>query len=285
MKAVELENVEAIETGTFIDKLSGVGGIPRGVITEIWGDESVGKSTLCLQMVAFSQRNGMKCLWVDSEQYFTPRYASEMGVNLNELEVLREDYAEALLNELVAQIEANDYDLVILDSIGGLTPKAEFEKLFGERVIGGQAGLIARFCRRVVPLLAQKKVALVVINHSFVDIATTGLKTSGGKKLSYHKSFSVRLTVNSKKTLFQGERKIGKVIEGRVYKNRVAATEGREEEAQLIFGKGFSAAANRMQELIDTGEITKDGQMYVYKGERYRGQHKMREFLEANPEA
>lgn len=281
MKAAELENIEAIPSGTFLDKLTGLGGIPRGVITEIWGDESVGKSTVCLQAVAFSQRNGEKCLWVDTEHYFTPRYARAIGVNLEELELIQGKIAEDQLNALVDHLEGkNEVDLVVLDSVGGLTLRTEYEKVFGEKTIGGQAALMARFCRRVVPLLAEKKIALIIINHSFVDIGSGRTMTSGGKKLSYHKSLSIRLTVNTKKHLYQGEEKIGKTIVGTVVKNRVSGTEGREIETQLLFMKGFSAAADKMQELIDIGEITKDGQMYTYQGKKYRGQGAMRSHLE-----
>lgn len=282
-KASDLDEVSVIQTGLFIDKLTGIGGIPKGHITEIFGDPGIGKSSLCLQIVANAQKRGEKCLWADVEWSFAPRYSKELGVDNTKLFVIQEQYAEKTLEEVEEAIDSGKVSLVILDSIGGLTPRAEVEKGIDGKTIGAQAGLVSRFCRKVVPLLALKQVALVVINHSFVDIMSGKIQTSGGKKLGYHKSVSIRLKTKTGVVLKQGDRQVGKVIEAQVWgKNRLAATEGLKVDANFLFGKGFSASADLFQEAVDKGVIIKEGQSFVFAGEKLgRGAQAAREAFDA----
>lgn len=267
--ADSLEEVDVIKTGLFFDKLTGVKGIPRGVITEIFGDESIGKSSFCLQMVAAAQKDGKRCLFADVEWSYSASYAKALGVDNTKLGVLRERFAETTLDALEEEVESGNWDLIVLDSVGGILPRAEAEKDSSGRTIGGQAGLIAKFCRKIVPLLKIHNVALVVINHSFTDIMTGKLMTSGGKKLSYHKSLSVRFKMKYGANIIkQGDKKVGKVVIGEVRKNKLAATEGMELEGQLIFGTGFSAVADLLGDAIDEGVITKTGNTYWFGKEK-----------------
>lgn len=266
--AKDIKTTEVISSGLFIDKLTGIGGIPRGVITEIFGDESIGKSSLCLQLVAAAQQQGLKCLWADVEWSYGTLYAEALGVDNSKLGIIRERFAEATLDAIEEAVESGKWDLVVLDSIGGILPRAEAEKESGGKTIGGQAGLIAKFCRKIVPLLKIHNVALVVINHSFVDIMSGKILTSGGKKLSYHKAISIRLKQKFGVVLKQGDRKVGKVVVGEVKKNKEAATEGMELDGQLIFGVGFSAAADLLNDAIDAGVITKKGNTYYFGAEK-----------------
>lgn len=286
IKASTLDEVEVIPTGLFVDKLIGVGGIPKGHIVELFGDPGVGKSSLALQMVGAAQKIGQRCLWVDNEFYFTPRYATELGVDNSKLDLIQEGIAEAALEEVVDEVEKGKVDLVVLDSIGGLRTRAESEKTFEERTIGAQANLVAKFCRKIVPLLSMKKVAFIVINHSFVDIMSGKIQTSGGKKLGYHKAVSIRLKVNPTLALKSGEKQVGKVVEAQVWgKNRLAATEGLKVSANFLFGKGFSATADLFQDAIDKGIITKEGQSFFFAGEKLgRGMNAAREAFEKNSE-
>jgi len=263
-----VEEVGVIPSGLFIDKLTGVGGIPRGVITEMFGDESIGKSSVCLQIVAAAQRQGLKCLWADVEWSFSASYAASLGVDNHKLGLLRERVAENILEAIEEAVESGKWDLVVLDSVGGILPRAEAEKGMEGRTIGGQAGLMAKFCRKVVPSLAIHKTALIVINHSFIDVMSGKLLTSGGKKLSYHKSLSIRLKQKQGAVLKQGDRKVGKVVIGEVRKNKVASTEGLEVEGQLIFGTGFSASADLLGDAVDRGVITKRGNGYFFGEQR-----------------
>jgi len=283
--ASSVGDVDVIPTGLFVDKLTGVGGIPRGVITEIFGDESIGKSSFCLQMIASAQKQGLNCLFADVEWSYDVRYAESLGVDNSTLGLIRERFAEETLDAIEEAIESGKWDLIVLDSIGGILPRAEAEKGAGEKTIGGQAGLIARFCRKVVPLLRMKNVALVVINHSFVDIMSGKIMTSGGKKLSYHKSLSIRFKQKFGVTIKQGDRKVGKVVVGEVKKNKLAATEGLELEGQLIFGVGFSASADVLNDAIDKKIITKKGNTFYFGDEKLGiGLNKVRTLLQEDEE-
>ncbi|HBC58488.1 MAG TPA: hypothetical protein DCZ03_15120 [Gammaproteobacteria bacterium] len=266
--ADSIEDVDVIPTGLFVDKLTGIGGIPRGVITEIFGDEGIGKSSICLQLVANAQKMNLKCLWADVEWSYSANYAGSLGVDNSKLGILRERYAEATLDGLEEAIETGKWDLIILDSVGGILPRSEAEKGVDGKVIGGQAGLIAKFCRKIVPLLRIHNVALVVINHSFIDIMSGKLLTSGGKKLAYHKSLSLRFRQKHGVSLKTGDRKVGKMVVGEVRKNKMAATEGLELDGQLIFGQGFSYAADLLGDAMDLNVITKKGNTYWFGKEK-----------------
>jgi len=273
---------EVIPSGLFIDKLTGLGGVPKGVITEIFGDESIGKSSVCLQLVANAQKLGLKCLWCDVEWSYDVRYAASLGVDNSKLGIIRERFAETTLDAIEEAVDSGKWDLIILDSVGGILPRAEAEKDAAGKTIGGQAGLIAKFCRKIVPLLHIKNVALVVINHSFTDIMTGKIMTSGGKKLSYHKSISIRLKSKfGANVIKQGDRKVGKVVIGEVKKNKLAATEGLELDGQLIFGVGFSVAADLLGDAIDKEIITKRGNTYFHGETKLGiGLSKVRKMLE-----
>ena len=279
--ADSIEEVDVIPTGLFLDNLSGIGGIPRGVITEIFGDESIGKSSACLQLVANAQQQGLSCLWADVEWSYSAQYASALGVDNSKLGLIRERYAEATLDSIEEAVESGQWDLVVLDSIGGILPRAEAEKGAEGKTIGGQAGIIAKFCRKIVPLLRIHNVALVVINHSFIDIMSGKLLTSGGKKLSYHKSLSIRFKQKTGVSVKQGDRKVGKVIIGEVRKNKLAPTEGLEIDGTLVFGTGFSASADLLGNAIDAKVITKQGNTFYFGSEKLGiGMQKVRKLLD-----
>jgi len=268
--ASELAEVEVIPSGLFIDKLTGIGGIPRGVITEIFGDEGVGKSSLCLQIVAAAQKQGLRCLWVDVEFSYALGYAASLGVDNSKLGLIRDRIAESVIDQVVEEIDTGDWDLVVFDSIGGATARAELEKSSEGKVIGAQAGLVARFCRRIVGSIAPENTntAVIVINHSFVDIMSGKIMSSGGKKLAFHKAISIRLKNKMGMVLKQGDRKVGRVVVGEVKKNKLAPTEGLEVEGNLLFGEGFSAQMDLLQEALDRKIITKEGRSYFFEGQK-----------------
>lgn len=283
--ADSIEEVQVIPTGLFFDKLTGIGGIPRGVITELFGDEGIGKTTLCLQMVANAQKQGIRCLWVDFEYSYPPAYAAFLGVSNAQLGLIRERYAEAALDQVESALEEGEWDLIVLDSVGGILPRAEAEKGAEGKTIGGQAGLMAKFCRKIVPLLSIHNAAMVVINHSFIDVMSGKLLTSGGKKLAYHKALSIRFKPKKMGTgnsvLKQGDRKVGKVVTGEVRKNKMAPTEGLELDGQIIFGSGFSVAADLLADAIDREVITKKGNTYYFGEEKLGiGMSKVRKMVE-----
>lgn len=275
--------VTGIATGLGVDRITGIGGIPVGRITEVFGEAGVGKSTLCLQLVANAQKQGKRCLWADVEWSYETRYAEQLGVDNKKLGLLQERLAEDVLDAIEDALEHGKYDLIILDSIGGLLPRAAAEKTAGEKTIGGQAGLVATFCRKIVPLLVIKEVALVVINHSYTDIMSGKLMTSGGEKLRYHKSLSIRLKPKMGVVLKSGEDKVGKVIIAEIKKNKVGATEGQTCDMQLLFGTGFSASADILQDALDKGIIEKKGASFYLNGEKIAyGMPAMRKLMEGD---
>lgn len=271
MKASEnpYKHIEWIPTG--FQKLDGIlgGGVPHRKITEISGVFSVGKSTLALQVVAQAQKQGKECFWCDSEFSFAEDYATALGVDCNELELYAGRFAEENLDMLENWADKHTNTLLVLDSVGGLLPRAEAEKSADGKVIGGQAKLIATFCRKITPLLAINNNALLILNHQFVDIMSNKLKTSGGAKLEYAKSIWLMLRAANKKVM-KGDQQVGLIIEAEIRKNKLVPTQKQSAELTMIFGEGFSAEADLLQALLESGEVTKKGNTY-YRGEEKLG--------------
>ncbi len=258
--ADSLEKLDVIPTGLFIDKLTGVGGIPRGRIVEIYGDESVGKTTICLHLIAAAQKLGLRCLFADSEWSYEPAYAAFLGVDNSKLGMMREEIGEHLLDRIEEAIRSGEWDLVILDSVGGLLSNKVAESDASDKNIAPQARLVSDFWRRIVPILFMKNVAFIALNHCYIDMMNHGATViKGGKTLRYHKSISIRLQQKFGVTVKQGDKKVGKVITGIVKKNKVAGTEGLEVDGSIIFGRGFSVAADLMNDAMEAGVITKKG--------------------------
>lgn len=279
--ASELGEVQMLETGLFIDRVTG--GIPKGRITEVWGDASIGKSTLCLQIIAAAQRQGLQCLWADVEYAYETRYAKELGVDNETLGFIQDKVAENIIDEIERAADSGDYGLIILDSIGGLASRQEHEKGSGEKVIGGQASLVSRFCRKIVPTLSMTNCALIVINHSFVDIMSGAVKTSGGAKLAYHKSLSIRLRAAGT-WIKQGENIIGKVVTAEVTKDKVRGNEKAKTEGHLMFKTGFSKSHDLLEEAIRKEIITKKGQTYWMGEEKIGRISQLRERMKIDEE-
>jgi len=267
MKASEnpYKDIKWIPTGlSSLDRVLG-GGIPQRKITEISGVFSVGKSTLALQVVAEAQKLKMDCLWCDTEFSFMEDYGDVFQVDSLNLDLVAERFAEENLDAIEEWADAHKNALIVLDSIGGLLPRAEAEKGADGKVIGGQAKLIATFCRKMVPILAMNNIAMIVLNHQFVDIMSGKLKTSGGAKLEYSKSIWLMLRPANKRVM-KGDTQIGMIVNAEVRKNKLAATMKQSAELTLIFGDGFSAEADILQDLLDSGEVTKVGNTF-WRGE------------------
>lgn len=272
------QGFDVIPTRLKLDAAVGIGGIPSRRITEIYGPKSVGKSTLCLQIVAAAQAEGKKCLWLDQEFTFDfGVYALGLGVDMEKLHFVREQIAEDALDDALLFAAKEKNGLIVIDSIGALHPKDEAAKASEGKSIGTQAKMVSAFCRRIVPLLLMQNHALIVINHSFADIMNHGIeKTSGGQKLDYHKSLSIRLKQKFGVAVTRASdgAKVGLVIEAEIMKNKMAGTVGSRAELMMIPGSGFSKEADRLQDLIDSGEVVKKGRFYSFRGERVAGSAK-----------
>lgn len=270
---------------TGFSKLNNIlgGGIPTRKITEISGVFSVGKSTLALQIVAQAQKQGMDCLYADTEFSFTEDYAEKLGVDIKLLDLLQERYAETVLDEIEAWAEGHKGSIIILDSIGGLLPRQEAEKGAEGKTIGGQAKLIATFCRKIAPILAINNVALIVLNHQFTDIMSGRLKTSGGAKLEYAKSIWLMLKAANKR-IMKGEDQIGLVIEAEIRKNKLAGTNKQTAELSMLFGEGFSAEADLLTDLMENATLVRKGRTYYHEGVKIAvGEANARQWLKENP--
>lgn len=273
----EYGTVDWISTGlSNLDKILG-GGIPTRRITEISGSYSVGKTTLALTIIANAQREGYTTLWCDQEWAWESLYASTLGVNTKKLGLVQERFAENALDVLESFADKTKNAVIVLDAIGALLPRAEAEKGAEGKVIGGQAGMVAKFCRKIVPILAINNSALIVLNHEFTDIMSGRIMTSGGKKLEYHKSIWLKLRKANKRVM-QGEKQVGDIIEAEIRKNKVAATMKEKCELTMIYGQGFSKEADLIQEALDKNIITKQGQSYFLGEEKIgRGMPALRE--------
>lgn len=266
----EFTDVDWIPTGVSkLDSYLG-GGIPTKRISEFSGLAGVGKSSLSLQLVATAQSKGFKTLWADQEWTFEPTFAEKLGVNTKKLAMVRERFAEAALDEIEKWAEENKDAVIVLDAVGALHPREEAEKDASSKMIGGQARLVARFCRKMVPIIGENNIALIFINHEFTDVMSGAVKTSGGAKLAYHKSVAIRLKkAYGKQVTRNGEHiATATVIEAEITKNKLKGTQGAKVELILMAGEGFSKSHDQFQEELDSGRITKDGNTYFRDGEK-----------------
>lgn len=266
-RASSVAKVESISTGLpQLDRAIGIGGIPIGRITEISGKWGAGKSTIALQTIAEAQKKGMECVYLDSEFRFQVDYAEALGVDTDLLYLLQSPTAEEALDSLLEIAKEEKGWLMVIDSVGGLHPKEEAEKSSGERTIGAQASLIARFCRKIVPNLALRNHALIVLNHEYLEIGALRptVMTSGGAKLSYHKSLWIRLN-RTGMLVKVGDKTVGYKAEAEIRKNSLSNTERVKVDLELEYGHGFIGQADTFQEALEKGLIEKRGNSFFFR--------------------
>lgn len=283
--ASKIGDPAVLQTGTFLDDLTGIGGLPFERIVEFIGEQKTGKSTASFHVIASAQAQGLKCLLVDVEHSFTEKYAQDLGVDTEKLMVLRAQFAEDYLNDTIEAIESGEYRVIVLDSIGSLSSRVEAEKEIGQKVIGQQASPMAMFMRKVAPQVSYHKSMLILVNHFRQEFGTYQPKTiaMGGKAVMEKKKLSLRFRETGS-VLKSGENVVGKVINVRVEKNAVGPTEKREVDVQLIFGSGFSASANLLQVLLDKGIITKTGNTFYLDKLKLGTISKTREYVKDHAE-
>lgn len=264
--ADSIEEVTSIPTGLpQLDRITGISGVPIGRITEISGKWSAGKSTLALQIVAEAQKMGKTCIWHDTEFTWSSSYARDLGVDTSRLLLLQKQTAEEALDVILELAREKKGMLMVVDSVGGIHPKDEAERESGARTIGAQAGLVARFCRKVVPHVALNGHALVMLNHEYLEIGALRptVKTSGGEKLSYHKALWIRLN-RTGMNVKVGEKIVGYKAEAEIRKNKVASTERQKCDLEMEYGKGFLAAASLFDDAVAAGVITRTGNTHWF---------------------
>src|ERR1700748_1890976 len=279
-------DVEAVSTGSLgLDIALGIGGLPRGRVVEIYGPESSGKTTLTLQVIAEVQRAGGTAAFVDAEHALDPSYAEKLGVNINDLLVSQPDTGEQALEITDMLVRSSAVDVVVIDSVAALTPKAEIEGEMGEMQVGLQARLMSQALRKLTGNIKRSNTIVIFINQIRMKIGVmfgSPETTTGGNALKFYAS--VRLDIRRIGAIKTGEEVTGNMTRVKVVKNKVAPP-FREAEFEIMYGAGIS----REGEIIDLGSaqgiVDKSGAWYSYKGSRIgQGKDNARTFLQQNKE-
>ncbi len=281
-----IDDIEVVSTGSLgLDIALGVGGLPRGRVVEIYGPESSGKTTLTLQVVAEMQKLGGTCAFIDAEHALDIQYAQKLGVNLQELLISQPDTGEQALEIVDALVRSASVDLVVIDSVAALTPKAEIEGEMGDSLPGLQARLMSQALRKLTGSIKKTNTMVIFINQIRMKIGVmfgSPETTTGGNALKFYAS--VRLDIRRIGSIKKGEEVIGNETKVKVVKNKVSPP-FKTAEFDILYGQGIS----REGEIIDMGVeakvLEKSGSWYAYNGEKIgQGKDNAREFLKENPE-
>jgi recombination protein RecA len=279
-------DVETVSTGSLgLDIALGIGGLPRGRVVEIFGPEASGKTTLTLQVIAEVQRGGGTAAFVDAEHALDPSYAEKLGVNINDLLVSQPDTGEQALEITDMLVRSNAVDIVVVDSVAALTPKAEIEGEMGEMQVGLQARLMSQALRKLTGNIKRSNTIVVFINQMRMKIGVmfgNPETTTGGNALKFYAS--VRLDIRRIGAIKNGEEVTGNMTRVKVVKNKVAPP-FREAEFEIMYGQGISREGEIIELASTLGIIEKSGAWYAYKGSRIgQGKDNARAYLQANKE-
>jgi recombination protein RecA len=279
-------DVETVSTGSLgLDIALGVGGLPRGRVVEIFGPEASGKTTLTLQVIAEIQRNGGTAAFVDAEHALDPSYAEKLGVNINDLLVSQPDTGEQALEITDMLVRSNAVDIVVVDSVAALTPRAEIEGEMGEMQVGLQARLMSQALRKLAGNIKRSNTIVVFINQIRMKIGVmfgNPETTTGGNALKFYAS--VRLDIRRIGAIKNGEEVTGNMTRVKVVKNKVAPP-FREAEFEIMYGQGISREGEIIELASSLGIIEKSGAWYAYKGNRIgQGKDNARAYLQSNRE-
>ncbi|MBX3604513.1 MAG: recombinase RecA [Piscinibacter sp.] len=282
----KIEDIEVVSTGSLgLDIALGVGGLPRGRVVEIYGPESSGKTTLTLQVIAEMQKGGGTCAFIDAEHALDTGYAQKLGVDLQELLISQPDTGEQALEIVDALVRSGSVDLVVIDSVAALTPKAEIEGEMGDSLPGLQARLMSQALRKLTATIKKTNTMVIFINQIRMKIGVmfgSPETTTGGNALKFYAS--VRLDIRRIGSIKKGEEVIGNETKVKVVKNKVSPP-FKTAEFDILYGQGIS----REGEIIDMGVankvLEKSGAWYAYNGEKIgQGKDNAREFLRENPD-
>jgi recombination protein RecA len=279
-------DVEAVSTGSLgLDIALGVGGLPRGRVVEIFGPEASGKTTLTLQVVAEIQRNGGTAAFVDAEHALDPAYADKLGVNVAELLVSQPDTGEQALEITDMLVRSGAVDLVVIDSVAALTPKAEIEGEMGELQVGLHARLMSQALRKLTGNIKRSNTIVIFINQIRMKIGVmfgNPETTTGGNALKFYSS--VRLDIRRIGAIKNGEEVVGNMTRVKVVKNKVSPP-FREAEFEIMYGFGISREGEIIELGAQQGIVEKSGAWYSYKGERIgQGKDNARLYLQQHRE-
>ena len=279
-------NIESVPTGALaLDLALGVGGLPRGRVTEIYGPESSGKSTLATHVVAEAQRNGGICAYIDAEHAMDPVYARAIGVDVDELLISQPDTGEQALEIADTLVRSGAIDVIVIDSVAALTPKAELEGEMGQSHVGLQARLMSQALRKLTSNLNRTKTICIFINQLREKIGVmfgSPETTPGGRALKFYSS--VRLDIRRIESLKSGVEIVGNRTRVKVVKNKCAPP-FRQAEFDIMYGKGISREGSLLDTGVEMDIVTKSGAWYTYEGEQLgQGRENSKSFLSDNPE-
>ena len=281
-----VQDIQTVSTGSLgLDVALGVGGLPRGRVIEIYGPESSGKTTLTLQVIAEMQKIGGTCAFVDAEHALDPQYAQKLGVNLNELLISQPDTGEQALEIVDSLVRSGAVDLIVVDSVAALTPRAEIEGDMGDSLPGLQARLMSQALRKLTATIKKTNCMVIFINQIRMKIGVmfgSPETTTGGNALKFYAS--VRIDIRRIGGIKKGDEVIGNETKVKVVKNKVAPP-FKDATFDILYGEGIS----RLGEIIDMGVqakiVDKAGAWYSYNGEKIgQGRDNTREFLRENPD-
>ncbi len=278
--------IEAIATGALsLDLALGIGGLPRGRIVELFGPESSGKSTLALHVVAEAQRNGGICAYIDAEHAMDPTYARAIGVNVDDLLISQPDTGEQALEIADMLIRSGAIDVIVIDSVAALTPRAEIEGEMGDSHVGLQARLMSQALRKLAGTLSKSNTIALFINQLREKIGVlygSPETTPGGRALKFYAS--VRLDIRRTESIKDGTEIIGNRTRVKVVKNKVSAP-FRQAEFDIMFGTGISREGSLLDVAVDLGLVKKSGAWFTYEGEQLgQGRENVKTFLRENPQ-
>jgi recombination protein RecA len=278
--------IEAISTGALaLDIALGVGGLPRGRVTEIYGPESSGKSTLAMHVVAEAQRNGGTCAYIDAEHAMDPIYAKAIGVDIDQLLISQPDTGEQALEIVDMLIRSGALDVVVIDSVAALTPRAEIEGEMGDSHVGLQARLMSQALRKLTANLNKSNTIAIFINQLREKIGVmfgSPETTPGGRALKFYSS--VRLDIRRIESIKDGVEVVGSRTRVKVVKNKVSPP-FKQAEFDIMYGKGISREGSLLDLSVDMGIVKKSGAWFTYDGEQLgQGRENAKNFLTEHPE-
>ena len=284
--ASAVRNIDVISTGSLgLDIALGVGGVPCGRVVEIYGPESSGKTTLTLHIIAEAQKKGGTCAFVDAEHALDPQYAQKLGVDMEELLVSQPDTGEQALEITDMLVRSGAVDVVVIDSVAALTPKAEIEGEMGDSHVGLQARLMSQALRKLTANIKRSNTVVIFINQIRMKIGVmfgSPETTTGGNALKFYAS--VRLDIRRIGAIKKGDEVVGNETRVKVVKNKVAPP-FRQAEFEILYGEGISREGELIELGVSQGLIEKSGAWYSHAGNRIgQGRENVRNFLKENPD-
>jgi recombination protein RecA len=280
------EEIAAISTCCLsLDAAIGIGGFPRGRIVEVYGPESSGKTTLALHVVASAQRNGGVAAYIDAEHAMDPEYASKLGVSIDDLLISQPDSGEQALEIAETLVRSNSVDVIVIDSVAALVPRAELDGEMGDSLPGLQARLMSQALRKLTAIVASSRTTFIFINQLREKIGVffgSPETTTGGKALKFYAS--VRLDIRRIGAIKEGEHVVGNRTRVKVVKNKVAPP-FREAEFDIMYGEGISRTGDLLDLAVNNNVVEKSGAWFSYSGERLgQGRENVKNLLKENGE-